>query len=193
MLVEIGHVHHEVIKFVSCLWSKGAFEAINSGFWWMSNVCCFCYFPQFSVESIKPEENIKWHAIWMLLSTMPFFFFFTVFLILIWCPKISLCFSVVGFQVRSLHLQRLCGLDHTPWCRTCSGVNQAEIFWPSRFTLEPGGEKWPNTLSAASCSLQTRTEDGEETWWKISEKESESNLCYLSTWTRSLRCKFLFK
>lgn len=158
MLVEIGHVHHEVIKFVSCLWSKGAFEAINSGFWWMSNVCCFCYFPQFSVESIKPEENIKRHAIWMLLNTMPFFFFFFY------------CISDSHLMPKNLTLLQLSGISseisssptvvwlgpHTP---------MSDMFWskPGRniLTFKVHSWAWGGKMAkhTFSCILQPADEN----------------------------------
>lgn len=61
---EIGSVHHEVIKFVSYLWSKGVFEAINYGVWsWLTRgVKCqsFLLFPlNFSWKRVLSHKRIS--------------------------------------------------------------------------------------------------------------------------------------
>lgn len=172
MLVEIGHVHHEVIKFVSCLWSKGAFEAINSGFWWMSNVCCFCHFPQFSVESVKPEENIKRHAIWMLLNTMAFFFFY-------WISDSHLMPKNLTLLQRSGISSEISSSPTVVWLGPHTPAS--DMFWgkPGRNSLTFkvhswawGGKKMAKPhfqLHLAACRRELRM--AMKTWWNISENK----------------------
>lgn len=157
---EIGSVHHEVIKFVSYLWSKGVFEAINYGVWsWLTcNVKCqlFLLFPpnlswkyvlsQRRISKAYYVNVVKYHN-WSLLYTV-------LFLTHIWCPESSLCFDS-GFSsgITVGYVRQCFGSDHTPWLCTFHGLNHAEIFWMWAFILDLGNSSFKKYISVHKVQL----------------------------------------